>query len=189
LIKKSLILIGDSLTYGYGVHRKESWTYKLSLIENINIINKGVNGSTTTDMLNRFTKDVSKLNPDIIFIMGGTNDILSNRDLSLTLKNIELMIKESLTVTKGIIIGIPTTVYKTNTNFISYETYDFIIENLKKLRLGLIALCKEFNIKYIDFYTATSSSKYYNDIFIDGIHLNTLGNQIMYEEVVKSLKY
>lgn len=186
--KKTIVLLGDSLTYGYGVHKKESWAYKLNYIENLNVINKGVNGSTTTDMLNRFTKDVINLNPDIIFIMGGTNDVLSNKNLSFAINNIKLMIKEGLTITKNIIIGIPPTVYKTNNSyFISFETYDYVFENLKKLRLNLINLCEELKVSYIDFFTETSLSEYYNDIFIDGVHLNALGNNLIYEKILTTI--
>ncbi|MDY3361999.1 MAG: hypothetical protein SOY04_16625, partial [Clostridium celatum] len=41
-------------------------------INNITIINKGVNGSTTTDMLVRFDKDVLSYTPEKVFIMAGT---------------------------------------------------------------------------------------------------------------------
>ncbi|MBU5455044.1 SGNH/GDSL hydrolase family protein [Caproiciproducens sp. MSJ-32] len=186
--KKTLVLLGDSLTYGYGIHKKESWAYKLNSIENLNVINRGVNGSTTTDMLNRFTKDVINLNPDIIFIMGGTNDVLSNRDLSLILNNIKLMIKEGSTITKNIIIGIPPTIYKSNnSHFIDLETFDYIFKNLKKLRLALINLCKELDIKYIDFFTETNLPEYYDYIFIDGVHLNALGNDLIYQKILSAL--
>jgi len=189
LIKKTIVLMGDSITYGYGVYKKDSWAHRLNSIDKLNIINKGVNGSTTTDMLNRFTRDVVNLNPDLIFIMGGTNDILSNRDISLALNNIKLMVKEGLTITKDIIIGIPPTVYKTNNlSFIRSENFDYVLENLKKLRLGLMDLCKEFNITYLDFFTLTSSNEYYGDIFIDGVHLNRLGNHLIYEKMLSALK-
>lgn len=96
---KNFIFIGDSLTFGYGINKNKSWIGKLTYTrfiknENLKIINQGINGNTTTDMLNRFSEDVSILSPNYVFIMGGTNDLLSNREVSLIISNIELMIKE-----------------------------------------------------------------------------------------------
>ena len=52
-----MILIGDSLTFGYGVSKKNSWVYKLqNEYTNLKILNKGVNGDTTSLMLTRYIK-------------------------------------------------------------------------------------------------------------------------------------
>ena len=68
------IFLGDSLTFGYGVKPKDNWVHKLSEYLKLNILNKGVNGNTTTDMLFRFYEDVVSNSPKSLFIMGGTND-------------------------------------------------------------------------------------------------------------------
>lgn len=36
------IFIGDSLIFGYGVHKNEGWVYKISENTSLNIINKGI---------------------------------------------------------------------------------------------------------------------------------------------------
>lgn len=41
------IFIGDSLTFGYGVSKNETWVYKLQKSLNCNLINRGINGNTT----------------------------------------------------------------------------------------------------------------------------------------------
>lgn len=53
------IFLGDSLTFGYGVKPKDNWVHKLSEYLKLNILNKGVNGNTTTDMLFRFYEECS----------------------------------------------------------------------------------------------------------------------------------
>lgn len=181
---KNFIFIGDSLTFGYGITKNKSWIGKLTDTrfvknENFKIINKGINGNTTTDMLNRFSEDVSILNPSYIFIMGGTNDLLSNREVSLIISNIELMIKEGLTITKDIYLGIPPCIIKEDAYklFMPSLTYDYCEKTLPILRDELIRLCKLYNISYIDFYTSTNNKK---DIFIDGIHFNEVGHNLLY---------
>ena len=89
------IFLGDSLTFGYGVKPKDNWVHKLSEYLKLNILNKGVNGNTTTDMLFRFYEDVVSNSPKSLFIMGGTNDLLSNRPVSKIIENMEVMIKEA----------------------------------------------------------------------------------------------
>ena len=93
----SIVCIGDSLTYGYGVSTKSSWVELLrKKLNNVNVINAGVNGDTTIGMVNRFTEDVVYNNPDIVVILGGTNDFLTNKSAENALKNINIMVKEAI---------------------------------------------------------------------------------------------
>lgn len=189
---KNFIFIGDSLTFGYGINKNKSWLQKLSndnfiKENNFNIINKGINGNTTTDMLNRFSEDVSLLTPNSIFIMGGTNDLLSNREVSLIINNIELMIKESLTITKNIYLGIPPYIIKEDAYklFMPSLTYDYCEKTLPILQNELINLSIKYNIPHIDFYTVTQNQK---NIFIDGIHFNELGHNLLFNTFLNKLK-
>ena len=182
-----LVLIGDSLTFGYGVPKSKGWVYRLNKEYNINLLNKGVNGNTSTDMLSRFTVDIIRNNPSSIFIMAGTNDFLSNRPLSSVLDNIELMIKEGLSITKNITIGIPPIILKEMAyeKFMETDTYDSTLKNLKLLRQGIISLCSNYNLKYVDFYYITKNNLD-KDIFSDGIHLNEKGNTLLLNEFLKN---
>ena len=187
------IFIGDSLTFGYGVPKNKSWIeifkdYCLYSNINFSIINKGINGNTTTDMLNRFTEDVTILNPKSVFIMGGTNDLLSNRPLNLILDNIELMLKEALTKTNNVFIGIPPRIIKEDAYrlFMPSSTYDYCESKLTILREGLINICKNYDLKYIDFYNISLNLDP-KEIFLDGIHLNERGHKLIFSEFIKVL--
>ena len=187
-MEKLMILIGDSLTFGYGVAKSKGWVYRLNKEYNLNLLNKGVNGSTSTDMLSRFTADVISKNPNSIFIMAGTNDFLTNRSLKSVLDNIELMVKEGLAITKDIIIGIPPIILKEMAykKFMESSTYDYAIKNLVLLKEGLIDLSSKYSIRYLDFYTLTLNNLD-KDIFLDGIHLNENGNDVILKEFLKLL--
>ena len=180
--------MGDSLTFGYGVNKNNSWVEYLKnyLIDsgiNYTIVNKGINGNTTTDMLNRFTEDVISLNPNKIFIMGGTNDLLCNRPVNSIVDNIELMIKESLFKTKDITIGIPPRIIKEDAKrlFVPSLTYDYCESNLPKLKEFLIELCNNYKVNFIDFYSLTVNS---NFIYMDGIHFNNEGHKVFLDEFI-----
>lgn len=192
-MSKNFILIGDSLTFGYGINKSKSWVeclknYLISNDINYNILNKGINGNTTTDMLNRFTEDVIGLNPNKIFIMGGTNDLLSNRSVNSIIANIELMIKESLSITRDITIGIPPTIIKEDAKilFMPSLTYDYCEENLQRFKEALITLCNNYSVKFIDFYSLTLNNK---SIYIDGIHFNAEGHKLFLEEFIKQTSF
>lgn len=179
-----LILIGDSLTFGYGNPKKNTWAYKLSKEVPIKVINKGINGDITPSMLNRFYKDVSLGHPSKVFIMGGTNDLLSGRSVKSIISSIELMIKESKDI--DIIIGIPPYIKKEMAEklFSPSALYDYCTTNLPILKDELIKLCNKHSIKYVDFYSLTLSNVN-NDIYIDGIHLNSKGNDLILNALLK----
>lgn len=157
---RKYVFLGDSLIYGYGVSPKDNWVYKLKNTLNLNLYNKGINGSTTTDMLIRFEEDVLSLNPTDVFIMGGTNDLLSNRSVQSIINNIELMIKDLLKENINVIIGFPPNIIPSIANrlFMPSTTYDYCEKNLPLLRKEMLSLCLSYNIKYIDFYSITQTA-------------------------------
>lgn len=181
------VFLGDSLTFGYGVKPKENWVTKLKNKLNLSIYNKGVNGSTTTDMLFRFQEDVIDLNPSNLFIMGGTNDLLSNRSVTSIISNIELMIKDALSNNINIIIGIPPTIIPEVANrlFMKCDTYEYCQKSLPLLRNELIDLCNTYSLNYIDFYSTILNSKDKASLYLDGIHFTPLGQDLLFEEALK----
>ena len=183
-MKKLLVLMGDSLTFGYGNPKKDTWAYKLSKEIDIEVINKGINGDITPSMLSRFYRDVSSLSPSKVFIMGGTNDLLSGRSVKSIIDNIELMIKES--INSHIIIGIPPYIKKEMAEklFSPSNFYDYCINNLPLLRDELINLCNKYSINYVDLYSLTIKN-IDKDIYIDGIHLNSKGNDLILNAILK----
>ncbi len=186
-MKPKFVLMGDSLTFGYGVSKKDSWASMLSNTLSVELINKGVNGDTTPSMLSRFYKDVTSLNPQYTFIMGGTNDLLCGRSVSSIVGNIELMIKDSLD--SIILIGIPPCIIEKMAQklFMPSSLYAYCSEHLPLLKDQLIKLCEKYSITYIDLYTLTKNNLD-KSIFLDGIHLNSLGNNLILEEILRVLK-
>lgn len=49
---------------------------------NVTVFNKGVAGNSTSDLVRRLGTDVLALQPDIVIVMGGTNDMVNSRKLS-----------------------------------------------------------------------------------------------------------
>ena len=181
-----MILFGDSLTFGFGVPKKDSWAYKLQKqFNNIIILNNGINGDTTSSMLTRFYKDVTSKKPKKVFIMAGTNDLLSGRSIDYIVGNIELMIKDSLSIGASVIIGIPPIIMKDLAEdlFMPSNYYNYCEESLPLLREKIISLQKKYPFKYADFYNLTKNH-IHEWIFLDGIHLNSLGNELLFRYIM-----
>lgn len=184
------IFIGDSLTFGYGVPKSQCWVTRLQDFLQLDTVNKGLNGDTTPSMLNRFYEDVILLNPQYVFLMGGTNDLLCGRSISSIIGNLEEIILESQKYNITIFVGIPPYIVKEMAKklFIPSPFYDYCELNISKLRTLIIDLCIKYSITYIDFYNATLKN-INKSIYIDGIHLNFLGNTLLLNEAKNVLSF
>ena len=49
--------------------------------QNVEILNNGIGGNTTTDLIDRIENDVIAENPDIVILMIGTNDMVNSRKM------------------------------------------------------------------------------------------------------------
>lgn len=67
-----VVLFGDSITEGWG--RTGSDTF----FPGKGYLNRGISGQTTAQMLVRFRQDVIALQPAVVVILAGTNDIAGN---------------------------------------------------------------------------------------------------------------
>ena len=85
--------LGDSLTYGYGVRRKEAWVFLagLKLTPMVVLHNHGLNGDTTTGMLERLRAGILPSRPDAVLLMGGANDITYDGSAAPARANIPVM--------------------------------------------------------------------------------------------------
>ncbi|MBP2033439.1 lysophospholipase L1-like esterase [Clostridium algifaecis] len=188
-----LLCIGDSLTTGFGVFKEDSW---LSIVENslkINIINKGVNGDTTSGMLSRSYEDVICEKPSHSFIMGGCNDIMSNRPLEMLEDNLSILVKEALKYNITPIIGIETPIIEKLALIYwnSDSNYMLINDKQKECRKWILNFCDKLNVNYVDFFKLfsdelknTSPEK----LFIDGVHPSLTGHKLMADLVINNSK-
>jgi lysophospholipase L1-like esterase len=96
--KPRIVLLGNSITDAWP--RADSAFFKSSTYE---YIGRGISGQTTPQMLVRFRQDVLDLNPAVVVILGGINDIAENTgpyNPQATLNNIKSMVE--LAQTNGV---------------------------------------------------------------------------------------
>jgi lysophospholipase L1-like esterase len=85
---KKIIFLGDSITEGFDL--------KL-YFPNLDIVNKGIYGDNTDGVLSRINKDAVELNPDIVFLLIGTNDFACGKTNTMLIDNL----KKILTLLKN----------------------------------------------------------------------------------------
>lgn len=96
LPKNSAILaFGDSLTAGYGTTPENSYPSVLAQLSGHPVINAGISGETTQQGLARFSTILDQVQPKLVILMEGANDILQNKDLTQTKQNLTAMIHEA----------------------------------------------------------------------------------------------
>ncbi len=93
----TILAFGDSLTEGFGVDPSESYPAQLeqrllSAGYNIEVINGGISGETTTAALTRLDWMLNT-NPDIVIVETGGNDALRGVDIDLTRQNLDEIVR------------------------------------------------------------------------------------------------
>ena len=82
-----VIALGDSLTYGYGASPETAYPTVLAEMTRWSIINEGINGNTSADVLARTDQIISQ-NPDLVLLGVGGNDVLRRVQSETTRANI-----------------------------------------------------------------------------------------------------
>lgn len=83
----TVVALGDSLTYGYGANPKTAYPTVLAELSKWNVINAGVNGDTSADVLTR-VNEITEQNPDLVLLGVGGNDVLQRIAPDTTRANI-----------------------------------------------------------------------------------------------------
>ena len=85
------VAFGDSLTQGYGANAGADYPAQLSKLLGIPIQNLGVAGETSVDGLKRIT-DVEALQPQVVLLCFGGNDVLQSLSREQMYSNLSVMI-------------------------------------------------------------------------------------------------
>jgi acyl-CoA thioesterase I len=176
---KAIVVLGDSLSAGYGIEVEQSWVFLLQ--KKINYVNKGytvynesISGDTSLGGVARIDNALSKHKPNIVLLELGANDGLRGLSPARMKSNLAEIIKRSQAAdAKVLLLGIkiPPNYGKRYTEMF-YNVYP--------------QLAKEFNIPLVPFIledVALNKELMQND----GYHPNHLGQPVIVERVWKYL--
>lgn len=177
---QKILILGDSITYGYGVDKKKAYPAiiekKLNSVktQKFTVYNAGVSGDTTAGGLRRL-KWLLKGNYSIIIIALGGNDGLRGLSLEMSQQNLRQMIKMAQESRLKVLLAgmqIPPNYGKKYT---------------QKFQQIYVNLSQELKIPVIPFLlVGVGGESKYN--ISDGIHPNEKGHQIVAKTVMKYLE-
>ena len=98
---KKLLILGDSISAGYGLKESENWVQLLETSLNassieLKIINSSISGDTTIGGLSRIESDLRKHNPNYVLIELGGNDALRGYPIEKIKTNLLKIIDASI---------------------------------------------------------------------------------------------
>lgn len=173
--KMCIVCLGDSITYGFPWGPSVSWVEMLRGALSCEVINKGINGNTTGDMLNRFDRAVLKYNPTHLIIMGGINDVIMGESFDRIVWNLHEMVEKATQAGIKVILGIPTAV--------DVEYWEKLI---LRIRQWMRNYAREQNLDIIDFAAAfyDENGQLKKELLLaDGGHPDISGYKEMFKQI------
>ncbi len=176
-----LIGMGDSLTWGYPFGPEASWLDLAAGETGLKVINQGINGETTGEMLARFDQDVVRPGPRAVTIMGGTNDAWAGFAAAEVEGNIRAMIDKAHRAGIKVIICLPPPLCRTGSG-ITASFLEKMAGLLADYRGACRHLARSRGLELLDFYIplldpATGWGK--KEYFVDDAHPSIKGYQVM----------
>jgi lysophospholipase L1-like esterase len=169
------------------------------------ILNKGVSGNTTVNLLKRLEVDVLKEKPDLVILMVGTNDLLNSKKIisyqeyaanltkivqTIKSKNCEVLMMSPPTADSVYL-------YQRHDKSLYVDTPNTMMNKAREI---VKVVSKENRTFYVDIYSsfiAKEIPKHNEDVYIrnvknsgvkDGVHPTPVGYKFIAETVFKYLK-
>lgn len=170
-IDDNILFFGDSLTARYDLD---------FYFPKKNVINKGVGGEKTEDLLERIDKDVYEYNPSKIFVQCGINDIINDIDKEDILLNIRTIIT-GIKVNRSYAKVYMESLYPVNEKKVKDSDNEkhrkLNNKQIKEYNEEIKKICEDNNIIYINvFDEMTDKDGNLKELYTnDGLHLTNLG--------------
>lgn len=105
-----LMILGDSLSAGYGMNSEHSWVNLLDIRlkehgYSYRILNSSISGDTTQGGLTRIPRLLNRYQPEIVIIELGANDGLRGINPDITRENMASMIRQSQDVDAQVLLA------------------------------------------------------------------------------------
>ena len=208
---KQVVFLGDSITQN-AVINSENFKGYITLIqeevdENIKLIGKGISGDKVSDLLTRYKEDVLKLNPDIVFIYIGINDVWhkydfgTGTDIDLYENGLRKIISDVKNQGAKVVLCTPTVIgensgeFRLGNQFKDVETMENMDQDLDDFSDIIRKLSSEYNTELVDLRKAfkqyisenNPENKAKGILTTDGVHLNNKGSKLIAENMLNHI--
>lgn len=146
-------------------------------------VNRGIGGQTTSQMLVRFRQDVIDLQPKVVLILAGTNDIagnsgpIANQDIEANLASMaELAKAHGIRMIFASILPVNNYTPQSQEFFVSRPA-----ERILAMNAWLKDYCAKNDLTFLDYFSAMVDDKglLKRDLADDGLHPNRAGFAVM----------
>lgn len=178
--EQRVVFMGDSIT--------DSWDNPVNggFFPVEPYINRGISGQTTPQMLIRFRRDVIELNPKVVIILAGTNDLAGNTGPT-TLEAIQDNYRSmaELATANGVRVVfasvLPVSDYEIRDGQPLTQTVRRPPEQILALNKWLQEFTKTRGYVYLDYFSAMADDKGFlkDELSNDGLHPNAQGYAVM----------
>ena len=172
--EKRVVFMGDSITDGWG-----RWKGTGDFFPGKPYVNRGISGQTTPQMLVRFEQDVVHLQPSVVVILAGTNDIAGNTGPS-TPKMIEDNLAAMAAIAKA--NGIAVVLASITPAFrFGWKPDIDPVGPIREVNEWMRVFCKTAGCVYLDYYSslADATGAMLPGLSSDGVHPLAKGYAIM----------
>jgi len=169
------------------------------------LVGKGISGNKVSDLLTRYKSDVIDLNPDIVFIYIGINDVWhkydfgTGSDIDLYEKGLRTIISDIKSLGSKIVLCTPTVIGENTGDFVlgnqfkDVETMEKMNGDLDTFSEVVRKLSNEYETELLDlrkiFMDYLAENNINNDaagiLTTDGVHLNERGNKLIADQMIK----
>ncbi|MGI6603855.1 MAG: GDSL-type esterase/lipase family protein [bacterium] len=167
-----IVALGDSLTYGYPFGPASSWVEEAATILKRPIVNRGINGETSFDLLSRVEEDALSLKPSCVVILIGSNDALfAGMRWSETEANLRALAEAVQGSGAQVVFGLPPAVDDPAAE-----------RRLQRQRAWLQDEAPRQHWELIDFYTPLvdpTTGEIREELTVDGLHPSKEGYRLM----------
>ena len=191
----TIICLGDSLTYGYGVRRAQCWTELAAKMSGWNVVNRGICGDTTGGMLVRLREilreEIGERDERCFLLMGGCNDIFFSGCSTGARENMAAMAHQLFAEGEMPLIAVGPGIADGSYPSMWSDLVDFPEAGkvIRQYYEWLERFCSSFGVRMIDFRGdfRDREGNIRTELYLDGLHLNPEGHRVMAERVVKVL--
>lgn len=183
-----IICLGDSLTFGYGVYKKDCWVSRLGSNSTFSVINKGINGDTSSSLLMRYDRDLLSMKPELLILLIGTNDFFYGIETHKVFDNICFILNDTAQnrITPIVLCPPPVNSHMAESKWSSYIDYTDVNRNIHILSQLLNKFCKENSLSYINLYEIFQNHQTnFDQLYLDGVHPTPLGHDLIYKQLCK----
>lgn len=177
----------------------------MGLGANAQVFNAGVAGNTSSELLARINADVLSLDPDLVIVMAGTNDMLNSRKMTAYdtyASNLEAIVEQLKTNNTEVLLLSPPPVdeqylFERHDKNLFHESPNVKMDSVRNI---VARTARKNQVYFVDIFQEFSDlnlPKHNRDLFImnpfnsgtrDGVHPTRLGYFFIAENVSRFLK-